>query len=275
MSAFSVWTTFSTSWPRRSRRSGLSCASRPQKETDLRNPDEERRGVVSAARWKDAFARFADRRHAGRMLADLVEPEVAAGEDVVVLALPRGGVPVGYEVATRLGAPLDVLLVRKLGVPWQPELAFGAIATGDVVVLNEDHLHAIGIGSEVVRDVIGRERIELERRERLYRDERRPLNLAGKTVIVVDDGIATGSTVRAALESLAQRRVARRIVACPVAAVETIRALRDEADAVLCVRTPLNFSAVGAWYEDFQPVSDREVRQLLEQAATEVGEPID
>jgi len=240
----------------------------------LQSPNEERRRVVSAARRKDALERFTDRHHAGRLLAGLVEPEVE-GEDVVVLALPRGGVPVGYEVATRLGAPLDVLLVRKLGVPWQPELAFGAIATGDVVVLNQDHVQALGIGSEVVRDVVDRERIELERRERLYRDEQGPLDLEGRTVIVVDDGIATGSTVRAALESLAQRGAARRIVACPVAAAETIRGLEDEADAVLCVRTPVNFSAVGAWYEDFLPVSDSEVRQLLERAAAMVGKPID
>ena len=229
---------------------------------------------MSAARRRDALERFADRHQAGRLLADLVEPEVA-GEDVVVLALPRGGVPVGYEVATRLGAPLDVLLVRKLGVPWQPELAFGAIASGDVVVINEDHVQALGIGSEVVRDIVERERIELERRESLYRDEQGPLDLEGKTVVVVDDGIATGSTVRAALESLAQRGAKRRIVASPVAAAETIRGLRDEADAVLCARTPVYFAAVGAWYEDFQPVSDSEVRRLLEQAAVEVGEPID
>mgnify|MGYP001217583309 CR=1 FL=1 len=229
---------------------------------------------MSAARRKDALERFSDRRQAGRLLADLVEQEIE-GEDVVVLALPRGGVPVGYEVATKLGAPLDVLLVRKLGVPWQPELAFGAIATGGVVVLNEDHVHALGIGSQMVRDIVHRERMELERRESLYRDEQAPLDLQGKTVVVVDDGIATGSTVRAALASLAQRGAARRIVACPVAAVETIRGLEDEADAVVCVRTPVNFAAVGAWYEDFQPVSDREVRELLERAATEVGEPID
>ena len=229
---------------------------------------------MSAAIRKDALERFADREQAGRLLAELVAREVE-GEDVVVLALPRGGVPVGYEVATRIGAPLDVLLVRKLGVPWQPELAFGAIATGDVVVLNEDHVQALGIGDEIVRDTIDRERIELDRRERLYRDGQAPLDLEGKTVVVVDDGIATGSTVRAALGTLAQRGAARRIVACPVAASETIHGLEDEADDVLCLRTPVNFSAVGAWYEDFQPVSDNEVRSLLERAASEVGEPID
>ena len=229
---------------------------------------------MSAARRWDALERFADREEAGRLLADLVASEIG-GDDVIVLALPRGGVPVGYEVATRIGAPLDVLLVRKLGVPWQPELAFGAIATGDVVVMNEDHVQALGLGDELVRDIVERERMELERREHLYRDDQAPLDLEGKTVVVVDDGIATGSTVRAALGTLAQRGAARRIVACPVAAAETIRGLEDEADAVLCLRTPMNFSAVGAWYEDFQPVSDNEVRSLLERAAAEVGEPID
>jgi predicted phosphoribosyltransferase len=203
------------------------------------------------------------------LLGDLVAPEVE-GEDVVVLALPRGGVEVGYEVASRLGAPLDVLLVRKLGVPWQPELAFGAIATGDVVVINQDHVSALGIHQGLIRDVVTRERLELERRERLYREDRKPLRLTGKTVVVVDDGIATGSTVRAALESLAKRGVARRIVACPVAAAETLPGLADEADLVLCLETPANFFAVGAWYEDFQPVSDDEVRRLLTEASEAV-----
>jgi putative phosphoribosyl transferase len=217
--------------------------------------------------------RFRDRHEAGRLLGELVAPEVE-GEDVVVLALPRGGVEVGYEVASRLGAPLDVLLVRKLGVPWQPELAFGAIATGDVVVINQDHVSALGIHQGLIRDVVTRERLELERRERLYREDRKPIRLAGKTVVVVDDGIATGSTARAALESLAKRGVARRIVACPVAAAETVPGLEDEADLVLCLETPSNFFAVGAWYEDFQPVSDDEVRRLLAEAsgAVEGGE---
>jgi predicted phosphoribosyltransferase len=214
-----------------------------------------------------ALRRFRDRHEAGRLLGDLVAPEVE-GEDVVVLALPRGGVEVGYEVAARLGAPLDVLLVRKLGVPWQPELAFGAIATGDVVVINPDHVSALGIHQGLIRDVVTRERVELENRERLYRRDRKPVRLTGKTVVVVDDGIATGSTVRAALQSLAKRGVARRIVACPVAAAETIPGLQDEADLVLCLETPMNFFAVGAWYEDFQPVSDDEVRRLLADART-------
>ena len=222
----------------------------------------------------DALERFRDRRTAGRELAVLLDGEIE-GEDAVVLALPRGGVPVAYEVAARIGAPLDILLVRKLGVPWQPELAFGAVATGGVVVLNDDHIQALGLGDDLISDIIDRERMELERRERLYRDDHGPVDITGKTVIVVDDGIATGSTVRAALECLAERGAARRIVACPVAAAETVRGLEDEADEVVCLRTPVQFAAVGAWYDDFTPVSDLEVKQLLARSAAEVTEPID
>jgi len=206
--------------------------------------------------------RFADRREAGRELADAVE-EALAGEDVIVLALPRGGVPVAYEVATRLGAPLDVLLVRKLGVPWQPEMAFGAIASGDIVVMNDDHVKGLGLKPDVIHDIVERERAELDRRASLYRDDREPLVIAGKTVVVVDDGIATGSTVRAALKSLERRGVRRRIVACPVAAAETVRALEKLSDEVVCLRTPVAFGAVGTWYDDFAPVFDSEVKELL------------
>jgi len=208
--------------------------------------------------------KFIDRQDAGRQLADLVKQAVA-GDDVVILALPRGGVPVAYEVSTLLGAPLDVLLVRKLGVPWQPELAFGAIATGDVVVMNDDHVKALGLSKDIIHDIVERERTELERREQRFRDGHAPIDIIGKTVVVVDDGIATGSTVRAALKSLEQRGVKRRIVACPVAAAETVRALEEEADEVICLRTPVAFGAVGAWYEDFAPVFDSEVKDLLEQ----------
>jgi len=207
--------------------------------------------------------RFVDRQDAGRQLAEAVEAAVG-GEDAIVLALPRGGVPVAREVASRLGAPLDILLVRKLGVPWQPEMAFGAIATGDVVVMNEDHLKALGLGEDAIKDVIEREQAELDRRQHLYRDGSEPMDVAGRTVIVVDDGIATGSTVRAALKSLEQRGAKRRIVACPVASAETVRALREEADEVICLRTPVAFGAVGAWYDDFAPVFDSEVKRLLD-----------
>lgn len=219
----------------------------------------------------DPVVRFTDRREAGRQLADVLEGKIT-GEDTVILGLPRGGVPVAYEVATRVGAPLDILIVRKLGVPWQPEMAFGAIATGGVVVLNEDHIHALGITKDVIDYTVERERIELEHREQVYHpDGRSNLDVEGKTVVVVDDGIATGSTVRAALESLEERGVARRIVACPVAAGETVRALRDEADEVVCLRTPPAFTAVGQWYEDFTPVSDARVTKLLQPELGRVG----
>lgn len=199
-------------------------------------------------------------------MADAVESAVK-GEDVVILALPRGGVPVAYEVASRLGAPLDVLLVRKLGVPWQPELAFGAIATGDIVVKNDDQLKALGLKPDLVDDIVERERAEIDRREHLYRDGRAPFDIAGRTVVVVDDGIATGSTVRAALKSLERRGVKKRIVACPVAAAETVRALEKLADEVICLRTPVAFGAVGTWYDDFAPVFDSEVKELLERTS--------
>lgn len=216
----------------------------------------------------DTPERFVDRRDAGRQLAGVVEAAVG-GEDVVILALPRGGVPVAYEVSSRLGAPLDVLLVRKLGVPWQPEMAFGAIATGDIatgdiVVVNDDHVKALGLGEDIIHDMVEREHTELERRYQLYRAGRPPLDIAGKTVVVVDDGIATGSTVRAALKSLEQRGVKRRIIAVPVAAAQTVRALEEAADEVICLRTPSAFGAVGTWYDDFAPVFDSEVKELLE-----------
>ena len=259
------------SWPKEAWTSKTSSGHRPPEVPGSRACSKKRKGESTVS---DPLERFSDRQSAGRQLADLLGGRIE-GEDAVVLALPRGGMPVAYEVAKRLGAPLDILLVRKLGVPWQPELAFGAIGTGDVVVLNDDHIQGLGLGDDLISDIVDRERLELERRERTYRDGHAPVDVTGKTVIVVDDGIATGSTVRAALECLAERGAARRIVACPVAAAETVRGLEDEADEVVCLRTPLQFSAVGAFYDDFTPVSDTEVKQLLLRAATEVPEPID
>jgi putative phosphoribosyl transferase len=209
--------------------------------------------------------RFADRAEAGRRLARALEPEID-GSQAVILGLPRGGVPVAWEVAQALGAPLDILIVRKLGVPWQRELAFGAIATGGVVIYEPQVLSMIQL-SDAERDaVVRREREEMERREQLYREGLPALDVRGRVAVVVDDGIATGSTVRAALKALAERGAAKRVVACPVAPPEVAEALADEADLVVCLERPERFMAVGLWYDDFREVSDDQVRTLLRQA---------
>ncbi|HSM60469.1 MAG TPA: phosphoribosyltransferase family protein [Longimicrobiales bacterium] len=212
-----------------------------------------------------AGPRFADRVDAGRRLSEVLEPHLHPDE-AVILGLPRGGVPVAYEVATAVGAPLDVLVVRKLGVPWQRELAFGAIATGDVVVYDPDVMSMIDLPDDQRDAVVERERGELERRERLYREGRPPLDVRDREAVVVDDGIATGSTVRAALRALALRGAARRIVACPVAPPDVVRALRREADLVVCLETPEPLMAVGFWYDNFGEVSDQDVKVLLTRA---------
>jgi predicted phosphoribosyltransferase len=186
---------------------------------------------------------------------------------VLVLALPRGGVPVAYEVARALDAPLDVFLVRKLGVPGHEELAMGAIASGGVRVLNEDVVHHLRIPDEAIEKVARREQQELERREREYRGDRPPPEVSGRTVILIDDGLATGSTMRAAVMALRQQRPARIIVAVPAAAESTCDEFRAEVDEVFCAITPEPFYAVGLWYEDFSQTTDEEVRDLLERAA--------
>jgi putative phosphoribosyl transferase len=206
--------------------------------------------------------RFVDRRDAGRQLAERVAPLIE-GTQSVILALPRGGVPVAQEIASKLGVPLDVLLVRKLGVPWQPELAFGALSSDDVVVYNEEVLRALDLSPQEIEEVVERERAELARRERVYRGGRPPLAVSGKTAVVVDDGIATGSTMLAALRALATRGASRTIVACPVAPPDTVERLLKEADDVICLQMPPNLSAIGFWYEDFAPVADEEVQRLL------------
>ncbi|MEA2528884.1 MAG: hypothetical protein QOG89_528 [Thermomicrobiales bacterium] len=208
---------------------------------------------------------FRDRYDAGRQLAAKLTA-YANREDVIVLGLPRGGVPVAYEVAKALNAPLDVFLVRKLGVPGHEELAMGAIATGGVRVLNRDVIESWRIPEEAIADVEARERQELARRERLYRGTRPPPDVRGKIVILVDDGLATGSTMRAAAEALRTMGPARIVAAVPVAAAATCESLLDVVDETVCAITPDIFYAVGLWYEDFSPTTDEEVRDLLRRA---------
>jgi predicted phosphoribosyltransferase len=189
--------------------------------------------------------------------------------DVLVLALPRGGVPVGYEVARALDAPLDVFLVRKLGVPGHEELAMGAIASGGVRVVNRSVVEMLEIPKRVIDEVTAAEAPELERRERAYRAGRPPPPVVGRTVILVDDGLATGSTMRAAADALRRQGPARLVIAVPVGAEETCEAFRGEVDEVVCALTPEQFYAVGMWYEDFTQTTDDEVRELLARAAAE------
>jgi len=208
---------------------------------------------------------FHDRTDAGQQLATQLMA-YANRPDVVVLALPRGGVPVAYEVAQALNAPLDVFLVRKLGLPGQEELAMGAIATGGVTVLNSEVVDALRIPDDVIDRVAAQEQRELERRERLYRDDRPAPNVRGKTVILVDDGLATGATMYAAAAALRELGPDRIVVAVPTAAPETCDAFRDAVDEIVCAITPDPFYAVGLWYEDFSQTSDDEVRDLLARA---------
>jgi putative phosphoribosyl transferase len=216
--------------------------------------------------------RFADRADAGRTLSGDLQ-EYAGREDVLVLALPRGGVPVGYEVARSLGVPLDVFLVRKLGVPGHEELAMGAIASGGIRVVNEDVTRQLGIPDDDIARVAAEEQKEIERRERAYRGDRAERELEGRTVILVDDGLATGSTMRAAAAAVRAHGPARLVVAVPVAAPEACDDFRAEVDEVICTLTPDPFRAVGAWYDDFAQTSDEEVRELLERAEREHSGP--
>jgi predicted phosphoribosyltransferase len=213
---------------------------------------------------------FRDRTEAGQVLAErLAERRLANRDDVLVLALPRGGVPVAFEVAQALHAPMDVFLVRKLGVPGREELAMGAIATGGVRVLNEDVVRYLEIPDDVIDQVAAEEVQELERREHLYRDDRPAPDVRGKIVILVDDGLATGSTMRAAVAALRQQGPARIIVAVPVGAPSTCAELGAEADEAVCAHMPEPFYAVGLWYGDFTQTTDEEVRDLLDRAAAD------
>jgi putative phosphoribosyl transferase len=205
---------------------------------------------------------YRDRTDAGQQLAEQLTP-YRDRKDVLVLGLPRGGVPVAYEVSKALNVPLDVYLVRKLGAPGQEELAMGAIATGGVMVLNHDVIRELGITDEMTRAISMREWQELARREGLYRGARPLPEVAGKTVILVDDGLATGFTMRAAIAALKKQGPAHMVVAVPVAAAQTADELATEVDKVVCLYTPNQFYAVGLWYGDFRPVTDEQVHTLL------------
>jgi putative phosphoribosyl transferase len=208
--------------------------------------------------------RFRNRTEAGVMLAQNFRAD-ANQKDLLVLALPRGGVPVAVEVAKALNAPLDVCIVRKLGVPGQKELAMGAIASGGVVVLNYDVINTLGINKEIVELVAAEELKELQRRDRHYRGDAPPININNKTVILIDDGIATGSTMRAAIALIKKQQPAKLIVGVPVIPLSTYEELKSEVDEIVCLTTPEIMSAIGLWYEDFSQTTDEEVQEILKQ----------
>lgn len=216
---------------------------------------------------------FLDRRDGGRQLAKLLH-NYAHAHDPLVLGLPRGGVPVAYEVARSLDAALDIFMVRKLGVPGHEELAMGALATGDVIVWNEDVLDQLPVAQPQIDAVVETERAELARRERAYRGDRPHPAVRDRTVILVDDGLATGASMRAAARAVRAQHPYELIIAVPVAAPETRDALAGEADVIVCVATPMLFYAVGLWYHDFSPTTDAEVTELLAQAAAERHEEV-
>jgi len=218
--------------------------------------------------------RLIDRRDAGRRLAGRLE-KYAGRDDTIVLGMPRGGVVVAFEVARALGVPLDVFIVRKLGVPWQKELAMGAISSGGVRVLNDEVVGSLGLTEDQIEAIAAREQAVLEEREREYRGHSTPLELSGKTVILVDDGLATGASMRAAIQSLKNHRPARIVVAVPTGESGTCAELGREVDEIICLMTPRPFVAVGLAYEDFSQTSDEEVIDLLERARslTSAGSP--
>lgn len=220
--------------------------------------------------WHRPTLQFQDRIEAGQLLAEKLSA-YADRPDVLVLAVPRGGVPVAFEVARALHAPLDIFLVRKLGVPGEEELAMGAIAMGGVRVLNDELVRSLHIPDNVIDVVAAHEQQELARRERAYRGDRPPLDVQGRAITLVDDGIATGSTIRAAVAALRQQQPARIVIAAPVAALETCDELRAEVDEVVCVITPDLLYAIGLWYQCFEPITDEEVRALLTRAAHELS----
>ncbi len=210
---------------------------------------------------------FADRAEAGRLLA--AELRSRHFTNPVVLALPRGGVPVGWKVAKTLGAPLDVVVVRKLGVPWQPELAMGAIAGGVFRTLDKELIAGLHISGQQVDEAIAKESAELARREELYRQGRREIDVQGRTVLLVDDGLATGSTMLVAARYVRSLKPSRTVIAVPLGSVQACLRLKKEADECICLATPQPFAAVGAWYTDFRQVTDSEVQTLLESRIAE------
>ncbi|HEY3257780.1 MAG TPA: phosphoribosyltransferase [Gemmatimonadaceae bacterium] len=215
--------------------------------------------------------RFRDRFEAGRTLAGRLG-KYAGRDDVIVFGLPRGGVPVAFEVAHGIGAPLDVFIVRKIGVPWHEELAMGAIASGGVRLIDENLVRQLGLTADDVEQVVEQEQRELERRERQYRGDRPFPDVTGRTGILVDDGLATGASMRVAVAALRQEHPARIVVAVPIAPPDTCATLREEADDVVCALTPEPFYAVGLWYKDFTQTTDEEVHDLLTESQYETSE---
>ena len=213
---------------------------------------------------------FRDRTQAGRLLAKQLQPNYVNCSDLLVLGLPRGGVPVAYEVAKVLHAPLDICIVRKLGVPGHKELAMGAIGTGGIMVLNEDLVRSLRISQKAIEQVVVREWQELERRDRVYRGSRPVPDFGHRTIILVDDGIATGSTLKAALSNIKQQQPKRIIVAVPVAPPDVCKELKEEVDEVVCLLTPEWLYSISLWYDDFSPTTDEEVRNLLAQNVREL-----
>ncbi len=206
---------------------------------------------------------FKDRREAGRQLANALTKQGYEGQDTIVLGIPRGGLVVADEVAKAISATLDVIIARKLRAPYQPELGIGAVVSGDHITINEDLSRAVGATQEYLNREVAYQREEIERRLRFYRGEHPEPEVSGKTVIVVDDGIATGYTFRAALESLRKRHPGRLVAAAPVAAIDSVEMLKDFSDEVVCLHAPVSFFAVGAWYQNFDQVSDEEAAAIL------------
>jgi putative phosphoribosyl transferase len=215
--------------------------------------------------------RYVDRSDAGHHLARALASRQGGRSDIIVLGLPRGGVPVAFEIASALDAPLDVFVVRKIGLPGHEEFGIGAIASGGVRVVDHHVLRAYGVDDATLERITERERLELQRRERRYRDDRPFPDLRGRTVVLVDDGLATGSTMRAAVAALREEAPREIIVAVPVGAAETCTALAEEVDDLVCLRTPEPFYAVGLWYENFDQTTDEEVHDLLERAANRIA----